>query len=266
MYVERELTGLDGYTRENDRMPVPIQDVERRSPGRFGKAIADRRRTTLTRHQNHHVGTQPPPPGGYSLSPFPRSGPAPPGGPTSAPAMLQHAPSYPGYYVDTHSQVQGLGIPPLPSPSEFGGHSLSAPNPLGYSQPPHLSQPSMLMYGQEMTPMDRPYATPLQPPPQSYHSSRSSYRHRTASEDSAVRSMGVNFNQPPSQYDFRWQPDLRPQQYQTQPTPHNPLMPYPPQGQRRAAGQMDPPEDTEDERGHKRRRSDGQPPRRNDNA
>jgi hypothetical protein len=228
----------------------------------------DHRRTTLTRHQNHHVGMQPVPSGGYSLSPFPGSTSTVPGR-SSTSSMLQQAPSYPSYYNDPlGTSVQGLGIPSLPPPGATYGN---------------VPQPQQIVYSTRPPPPGTSGDTPSQRPPQAYPQSMSSLGHaqqytsmqppsrpymgpgpyaprRTQSEDSTVRGMGQEFG-PPSQYDFRWQQERRQQPLLQRPQlspfqpPHGPPPLVPRQGHRRTSSQMEGAEETEEERERKRRRS-----------
>src|SRR5271163_3433485 len=112
-------------------MLVLIPGVERPLPGCVSRGLgADNRRTTLTRHQNHHAGGQPPTSSGY-LSPFAASTSILSAS-TSSSSLAQPAPGYPRYFSDPlGSSVQGLGIPSLPPP---GGYT-SAPPPSPFGQP-----------------------------------------------------------------------------------------------------------------------------------
>jgi hypothetical protein len=255
-------------------MLVLIQDAERRLPGCTDmKVLTDSRRTTLTRHQNHHVGTQPPPSGGYTLTPFGGSS-STTSGTTST---VQQTPRYPGssYYADPlTTSVQGLAAPSLPPPPGYGSATQSSHYPpqhagyatrsstsaIGISASQRPGQSSRYPQTATSLPQPSPFRQ-MQPPRQLYTTPSTSYSRRTQSEDSTVRITTQEYPSP-SPYDFRY-PSERRQQHQLQSqTPEqayqsSPMPPPSPtrSGHRRASNQMESPEETEEERQRKRRRS-----------
>ena len=254
-------------------MLVLIQDAERRLPGCTDmKFLTDSRRTTLTRHQNHHVGAQPPPSGGYTLTPFGGSSSTTPGATSTA----QQTPRYPGssYYADPlTTSVQGLGVPSLPPPPGYGTVTQSshyAPQHAGYATRSSTSAvgPSPSQRPGQISRLSQTATSLLQPSPfrqmqtprPSYTTPSTSYPRRTQSEDSTVRVTSQEYPSS-SPYDFRY-PSERRQQHQPQSqTPQqayqSSAMPPPSptrSGHRRTLSQMESTEETEEERQRKRRR------------
>src|SRR5277367_4740614 len=266
-------------------MRAAIPGVERPLPGCVSRILhTDNRRTTLTRHQNHHAGGQPPSSTGY-LSPFVAST-AIMSASTSSSSLAQPTPGYPRYFSDPlGSSVQGLGIPSLPPP---GGYT-SAPPPSPFGQPqvgyatrsssgtsPRQQSQQVPRYHQPMPSFQQaPPFTPMQPPPRPFSTPVSSFARRTQSEDSTVRT-GTQEGSPSTSYDFRYPSERRQQQQQQQPLQRPPLhrqsplsqpqqsfpsptmpppTPPPRPGHRRTSSQMESPEESEEERQRKRRRS-----------
>lgn len=282
----------DGYIQGDGRTRALILDVERALPGMSsfvsGNIDTDRRRTTLTRHMNHHVGTQPPPApsSGYTVTSFTTS--------TMTPSTSVAPPAFPPpFRVQLPGgQNPGSRTPAvLPPPGYSRGTAAPSPNPYG-SQPVGYT-PRTTRSGHGTSPpqgTSRPQRytetrSSLPPPPQftptghsrSYSESTNTFPVRPQRGDQST--LRVHEYQPPLAYDLRQQPDRRQmmsppqQQQQQQPAsrgapsfpPSSPMHPPPPpspsrrQGHRRIASEMDVPEETEEERVRKRRRSDRGP-------
>ena len=252
-------------------MLVPIQDAERRLPGCTDmKFLTDNRRTTLTRHQNHHVGAQPPPSGGYTLTPYGGSSSTTPGTTSTA----QQTPRYPGssYYAEPlTTSARGHGVPSLPPPPGYGQSSRYAPQHAGYATrsstgavgtSPSQRPGQIPRFPQTSTSLLQPSPfRQMQPPRPSYTTSSTSYSRRTQSEDSTVRVTSQEYSSS-SPYDFRYPSERRQQQQPQSQAPQqayqsSPMPPPSPtrSGHRRTLSQMESPEETEEERQRKRRRT-----------
>jgi hypothetical protein len=258
-------------------MHVLIPAVERHSPGcTERKKSANLRRTTLTRHQNHHVGTQPPPSGGFALTPY--------RGSTSTipmPASVSSLPSgrpYPASYLSDPlgPSVQSLGIPPLPPPPGFAPQqSTFSSQMMGYSARPSAGRIGASattrggqnpMFGQLMPSTGHlpPFSTSANTGPQST-TSTSQFPRRAQRESSTIRQPVHDYSAAQPSYEIRRQMERREQLQQSQQPQQSLQLPFhitgmpPPlpsqQRHRRAVSQMELPEETEEERQRKRRRS-----------
>jgi len=230
---------------------------------------ADARRTTLTRHQNHHGGVQTAP-GAYVL-PY-----RPPGATVAGPGSMQHAPlpPYPYHPDPLEGQIQSLGIPPLPPPTTsypggppqppYGSHPMAPPyTTRSTTRPP---PPQRLSQHRDENPYRYPPSTPTiggqsfppsQLPPPSYYDSRGGpYPGRPQREESTSRPVRREYP-PIGPYDIRYPPGPPPEL--PQPSSFQPGMPppgLPRVGQRRPPSQMESAEETEEDRERKRRRTD----------
>ena len=266
-------------------MHVLILGVEKPLRGCVSRSIcADNRRTTLTRHQNHHAGGQPPSSSGY-LSPFAGSTSILSAS-SSTSSLAQPTPGYPRYFSDPlGTSVQGLGIPSLAPPGGYG--SAPPPSPFGQTQVGYTTRSSPGTSPQEQSQQvpryhhpipsfpKPPQFAPMQPPPRPYSTPVTSYPRRTQSEDSTVRIGSQEFS-PPEPYDFRYPSERRQLQQQQQPLQRppqqrpsplsqsqqsfqSPTMPPPNPlsrpGHRRTSSQVESTEESEEERQRKRRRS-----------
>lgn len=257
-------------------MHVPFLAVERPLQGSADKAaMADRRRTTLTRHQNHHVGSHPPPPGGYAITPFP--GPSAAQAQTAALSRLQQPQQHPSYYTDPlGTSVVALSVPALPPPGGFPGQT--RPPPYGS---PRVGYPTRSSTGSIAgASSQRSSQAPRYPPvpsigqPQSFRppepprrpdsTPSSPYPSTARAEDPASRITPHEYHAP-SPYELRWPASERrqtrpPQPHRSPQFQSSSAMPPPLQprvGHRRASSLMEAPEETEQERQIKRRREGG---------
>src|SRR5436190_12077445 len=171
-------------------------------------SFANKRRTTLTRHQNHHVGTLSSHSGGYILSPFGGTGSTIPPSTSTGSGPRQQASPYAGsYFADpTGSSMQSLAMPSLPPPAGYAlAPSLS---PFGHQQAGHATRSSTSSIG--TSPSQRsahtprysqppptlpppPPFRPMQPPRQQYATPGTSFSRRTQSVDSTVRATVQDF-------------------------------------------------------------------------
>ena len=279
-------------------MLVVTRAVERVSRGTlpcWGTVEADDRRTTLTRHMNHHVGTQPPaaPSVGYSVTRFGTSTSTTTtvSATTSAPPLPSSLPPPFGAQMPPGGQNPGTGVQTLvPQSAYTDGPTGTSANPygsqhvgyttrsmrsgLGTSPPQRTSEPQRYHERRSSLPPP-PQFTPISHS-RSYSAVTTTFPPRPQGEQQST--IRIREYQPPSPYDLRHPSERRQtmpssqQQTAHQPLPRatpsfppsSPMQPPPPpspsrrHGHRRIASEMEAPGETE-ERIPKRRRSDRGP-------